>query len=247
MSTVRSIERRLYVRRQIDREVASQVAVAGAEVPRHMEWNGIWTGYMTFAGVAIILLSFVLAVGFSSLNPFSAASWRSVGGGVLGWSVVMVLIATWLGCWVAARTPRTTKKHGMMKGITLWAMILLTVVLLVGWVASTTIGAVASATNIPVAAAVAPTTTAPGALAPGAAATPPAAAAPGTAATPTQGALSKAATTAGATTKHVAGNLMWGLFWIALIGLGLALFAGAVGGGGISLRRTPRTVNPPAA
>ncbi|MGH9475273.1 MAG: hypothetical protein ACRD1C_02950 [Terriglobales bacterium] len=234
MSTVRSIERRLYVRREVDRDIAPRAVVAGAEVPRHMEWNGIWTGYMTFVGVAIILLSFILAVGFSSLNPFSATSWRSVGGGVLGWSVVMVLIATWLGCWVAARTPRTTKRHGMMKGITLWAMILLTVVLVVGWVASTTLSAVASAASGPVAAATAPAATVPP-TAPGAAA-------------PTQGALSSVAGKAGATTKHVGGNLMWGLFWIALIGLGLALFAGAVGGGGISLRRNPRTVvNPPAA
>lgn len=212
-----------------------------------MEWNGIWTGYMTFAGVALILLSFVLAVGFSSLNPFSAASWRSVGGGVLGWSVVVVLIATWLGCWVAARTPRTTKKHGMMRGITLWGMILLTVLLVVGWVASTALGAVASATTVPAVAAAAP----PAAAAPGAGATaavPPAAAA-GAVAPGQHGALAAAATNAGAATKHVGGKLMWGFFWIALIGLGLALFAGAIGGGGISFRRgaAPRLTNEPAA
>ncbi|MGH9414703.1 MAG: hypothetical protein ACRD0Y_13315 [Terriglobales bacterium] len=217
--------------------MASQVAVAPGEVPRHMEWNGIWTGYMTFAGVAIILLSFVLAVGFSSLNPFSAASWRGVGGGVLGWSVVMVLIATWLGCWVAARTPRTTRKHGMMRGITLWGMILLTVLLVVGFVASATISAVASATNVPVAAA-APAATLPGA--PAAAVPPAAATAPGAVAPATRGALAGAAQSAAAATKHVGGNLMWGFFWIALIGLGLALFAGAVGGGGINFRRTAR-------
>ncbi|MGH9467490.1 MAG: hypothetical protein ACRD1Y_09040 [Terriglobales bacterium] len=246
MSTLRSIERRLYVRRQMDRDLASQAVVGTGEVPRHMEWNGIWTGYMTFAGVAIILLSFVLAIGFSSLNPFSAGSWRSVGGGVMGWSVVVILIATWLGCWVAARTPKTTKKHGMMKGITLWAMILLTILLVVGWVASTTIGAVSSAATVPVAAAAAPA--APAAALPPAAAAPgtPAATAP-TATAPTQGALAGAAQKAGAVTKHVGGNLMWGLFWIALIGLGLALFAGAVGGGGISFRRSNRPTNQPAA
>lgn len=244
MSTLRSIERRLYVRRQVDRDMASQAVVATGEVPRHMEWNGIWTGYMTFAGVAIILLSFVLAIGFSSVNPFSATSWRSVGGGVLGWSVVVVLIATWLGCWVAARTPRTTKRHGMMRGITLWGMILLTILLVVGWVATTTVSAVASATNVPATTAAA-TATAPGATAPAAAAPGATAAAPA-AATPAQrGALTTAAQNAGAATTHVAGNLMWGFFLIALIGLGLALFAGAVGGGGISLRRGPRASNPP--
>ncbi|MGH9394702.1 MAG: hypothetical protein ACRD1E_11075, partial [Terriglobales bacterium] len=137
MSTVRSIERRLYVRRQLDRDLASQAAVGGGEIPRHMDWNGVWTGYMTFAGVSILLLSFVFGVGFSSLNPLESSSWSGVGTGTMAWSVVMILIATFLGAWVAGRTPRTSKKHGMMRGITLWGMILLTVLVVAGWVGST--------------------------------------------------------------------------------------------------------------
>jgi hypothetical protein len=276
MSTVRSIERRLYVRRQLDRDMAAQAAVAGGEVPRHMEWNGIWTGYMTFAGVAILLLSFVFGVGFSSLNPFARNSWASVGGGTMVWSAIVVLIATFLGCWVAGRTPRTTRRHGMMRGITLWGMILLSMLLLVGSVAGTAITATTNVAGPALGAAPqtgvsalqgvlqnnninitpAQTTTIATQLTAGdrtGAASTLATAANisnarasqilGEVAAPTSG----AATTAGEAVKTTGSSLSWGVFWIALIGLGCALAGGAAGGGGLNLRRPGSKAPQPAA
>ena len=273
MSTVRSIERRLYVRRQLDRDLAAQAAVSVAEVPRHMEWNGIWTGYMTFAGVAIILLSFVLAVGFSSLNPLSAASWAGVGRGTAVWSAIMVLIATFLGCWVAGRTPRTTKKHGMMRGITLWGMILLTVLFAAGWVGTTAASAAGSVAG----AAITPST--------GVSAMQGVLQSNGVTVTRAQATtistqllagdragaantlasdanisnaranqilgqvtspVGGAATSAGQAVKTGGASISWGIFWIALIGLGCALLGGAMGGGGVNLRRN-RAAPLPAA
>lgn len=268
MSTVRSIERRLYVRRQADRDIASSAAVAGSESLRHMEWNGVWTGYMTFAGVAILLLAFVFGIGFSSLNPLSRASWASVGGGTMAWAVVVVLIATFLGAWVAGRTPRTTKQHGMMRGITLWGLILLSVLLVAGWVAGTAVSAASGAapalgavagngaariegvlqTNGITGVSNAQATTINTELMAGdhaaAAATLSAAAGIPTARANTilnqvAAPVGNAATTAGEAVKHGGGSLSWGLFWIALIGLGCALFGGAVGGGGLMVRRRP--------
>ena len=275
MSTVRSIERRLYVRRQSDRDLASQAAVVGGEIPRHMEWNGVWTGYMTFAGVGILLLSFVFGVGFSSLNPLQASSWSGVGTGTMAWSVVVLLISLFLGAWVAGRTPRTTKKHGMMRGITLWGMALITALLIVGWVAGTAVQATSglasgamSAISTNRSASVqgvlqsnginvtnAQATTISNQLMTGdkagAASTlasdaniPTARANDilGQVATPVAG----AATTAGQAVKHGAGSVSWGMFWIALIGLGVALLGGAVGGGGMGIRRPLRPGNQPA-
>lgn len=266
MSTVRSIERRLYVRRQSDRDLASQAAVVSGEIPRHMEWNGVWTGYMTFIGVSVLLLSFVLGVGFSSLNPLAASSWQGVGTGTLVWSAIVVLISLFIGCWVAARTPRTTKRHGMMKGITLWGMAMLSILLLVGWVAGTAVTAASGVAGSAVSAVgatrsnsllgvlqsngvnVTPaqaTTISNQLLAgdhAGAATTLSNDAGISTAransilsqvTTPVAG----AASTAGEAVKHGAGSLSWGLFWIALIGLGCALLAGAIGGGGLPIRR----------
>lgn len=275
MSTVRSIERRLYVRRQMDRDMAAQAAVAGGEVPRHMEWNGIWTGYMTFAGVAILLLSFVFGVGFSSLDPFARSSWASVGRGTMIWSAIVVLIATFLGCWVAGRTPRTTKRHGMMRGITLWGMILLSVLLLVGSIATTAVAATSNVAGSALSTAPqtgvsalqgvlqtnginitqAQTATIATQLAAGdrtgAAATLATDAnitdaranqILGQVAAPAAGAASEA----GRAVKTGGGSLSWGVFWIALIGLGCALAGGSIGGGGLNLRRPGKAVQPAA-
>lgn len=256
--------------------MATQVAGGAAgEVPRHMEWNGIWTGYMTFAGVAIILVSFVLGIGFSSLNPLQASSWSSVGTGTMAWTVVMILIATFLGAWVAGRTPKTTRRHGMMRGITLWGMILITALLLIGWVAGTAVqatsGVAGALGNVGANSAAAiqgvlqtngitgvtnaqATTISDQLMAgdkAGAASTLSTAAGIPVARANTvlgqvSGPVSGAASTAGRAVKHTGGSLSWGLFWISLIGLGCALFGGAVGGGGMNLRRGPRVSNQPA-
>lgn len=137
MSTVRNIERRMFIRRQADRDVQTGGAAAAAPRAREwgVEWNGIWTGYMVWAGVEAILLFLVLGIGFSSLNPLRASSWAGVGRGVVIWIAIMTFIATFIGSWVAGRTPPATKHHGIAKGITLWGMIVITTVLLVGWIA----------------------------------------------------------------------------------------------------------------
>ncbi|HXR96226.1 MAG TPA: hypothetical protein VN709_00135 [Terriglobales bacterium] len=276
MSTVRSIDRRLYVRRQLDREApVNRAGLAGAEVPRHMEWNGVWTGYMTFAGLAILLTSFVFGVGFSSLNPMQASSWSGAGGGVAVWSVIVVLISLFFGAWVAGRTPRTSKRHGMMRGITLWGMVLLTTLLLVGWVAGTAVSAAGGIAGSGLGTAVnttatalqgqlqssginvtqAQATTIAGQLAAGdrsGAANTLAndanisTARANSALAPVSGATSGVASTAATGVKKGGASLSWGIFWIALIGLGCALLGGAVGGGGMALRR-PAAPRPSAA
>ncbi|MGH9519156.1 MAG: hypothetical protein ACRD2D_05880, partial [Terriglobales bacterium] len=48
-----------------------------------------------------------------------------------------------------------------------------------------------------------------------------------------------AATAAGTAVKHGGADLAWGIFWIALIGLGVALLGGVTGGGGLNFRRRP--------
>lgn len=266
MSTVRSIERRLYVRRQMDRDMASRVGVVGAEIPRHMEWNGIWAGYMTFAGVSILLLALVFGIGFSSLNPLAASSWAGVGAGTAVWGVIVALIATFIGSWIAGRTPRTSRRHGMMRGVTLWGMIMVTTLLLVGWVAgtavatgatlagnamtpSTGVSAVqgvlqnsgltvtdAQATTISTELAAGDKTGAANTLAAAANIAPERA---NTIVNQIASPVAGAASTAGSVVQHGGASLSWGLFWLALIGLGCALLGGAIGGGGVEfVRRT---------
>lgn len=268
MSTVRSIERRLYVRRQSDRDLGSQVATSGTEVPRHMDWNGVWTGYMAFVGFSVLLLAFVFGVGFSSLNPLAGSSWAGAGTGTLVWSGIVGLIALFIGAWVAGRTPHTTRQHGMMRGVMLWGLAMLSTLLLVGWLAGTALAAttgvagaaLGSASNISagrvtsvlqqngitgVTADQASTISsqlmagdqsgAASSLANEAnISTDRANTILGQVGAPVAG----AASTAGRAVQHGGASLSWGLFWMALIGLGVSLLGGAMGGGGVDLRRS---------
>jgi len=277
MSTVRSIERRLYVRRMSDRELASQAAaVRGEMAPRAMEWNGIWTGFMVFVGVSVLLLSFVFGVGFSSLNPLESSSWTGVGAGTMAWSAVALLIATFLGAWVAGGTPATSRRHGMMRGVALWGLIMLTTLLLVGWVTGTAVAATsgvagAALGNAPNLSAARVTSVLQNNginnITQGQAATISTqlmsgdrTGAANTLATnaniPTARAesilnqvsapVAGAATSAGQAVKQGGTSVSWGLFWISLIGLGCAVLGGAAGGGGMELRRAIPHTGQPA-
>ncbi len=275
MSTVRSIERRLYIRRQADRDVASQVAATTVEAPRHMDWNGVWTGYLAFVGFAVLLVSFVLGIGFSALNPAAAGSWAGVGAGAMAWSVVMLLVATFAGAWVAGRTPRTSRRQGMMRGLVLWGMILATMLWVVGGaagVAMSAAGGLAGSALSSVAGGHAATvqgvlrtngislTSAQAAAIAAQLMAGDRAGAAGTLAadaniTTTRAAsllnqvpplpAAGAASTAGEAVKTGGARAAWGLFWVSLIGLGCALLGGAVGGAGLQ-RRPLRPTSQPA-
>lgn len=145
MGTVRSIERRMYVRRQADREMQAAQGVAVAEAPGRFSWSGIWGGYLTFIGFASLFLFFVLGVGFSSVSPLNVNSWQSVGGGVAVWSVIVLLIATFIGAWQAARGPKAlTRREGIKRGVVLWGLIMATTLLTFGWVAGKAVTAAAT-------------------------------------------------------------------------------------------------------
>lgn len=145
MGTVRSIERRMYVRRQADRDLQAGQGIAVAEIPGRFSWSGIWGGYLTFIGFGSLLLFFVLGIGFSSVNPLNVSSWQSVGGGVAVWGVIMLLIATFIGAWQSARGPKAvTRREGIKRGVVLWGLIMATMLLIFGWMAGKAVTAAAS-------------------------------------------------------------------------------------------------------
>lgn len=227
-----------------------------------MDWGGIWAGYMTFAGVGILLLALVFGIGFSTLQAGSAASWAGVGAGTLVWSVVVLLIAMFLGAWVAGRTPCSTRRHGMMRGVTLWGLILVSDLLLFGWITGTALRAASGAasqalntatndsagqvttvlqtngiTNVsPTQAATISSLLLSGDRDGAANTLAQAANLSTTRADAILGQVSApvgaAASRAGTAVRAGGRTLSWGLFWISLIGLGCALLGGAVGGGG---------------
>lgn len=148
MGTVRNIERRMYVRRQADRELqaGAERGAAVAEVPGRFSWSGIWGGYLTFIGVTTLLLFFVMGIGFSNVNPLDVNSWQSVGGGVAVWSAIVLIIAAFIGAWAAARGPKTlNRSEGIKRGVVLWGLIMTTLLLVFGWMAGKAVNVAATA------------------------------------------------------------------------------------------------------
>lgn len=144
MSTVRSIERRIFQRRQLDREMHAFGESRTAIRVRGVEWNGVWAGFLVFVGLGMLLMFLVLGIGFSSVNPLNGASWASMGSGVAIWSVIALLISTFVGALVAGQTPPASRRHGMMKGLVLWGLVMLSTLLMAGWLAGHALTAAAS-------------------------------------------------------------------------------------------------------
>jgi hypothetical protein len=110
--------------------------VAGMRV----SWGGIWGGVLVAVGVLILLSALGLAVGISAANP------GETGAGTLGaaagiWAGISLLIALFVGGWVATRvgaiTDRTT---GFFEGSLVWVLSLL----LMAWAATSGISTLAS-------------------------------------------------------------------------------------------------------
>jgi hypothetical protein len=105
-----------------------------------VSWGGIWGGVLVATGVLILLMALGLAVGISAANP------GETGAGTIGtaagiWAGVSLLIALFVGGWVATRigaiTDRTT---GFFEGSLVWVLSLL----LMGWAATSGISTLAS-------------------------------------------------------------------------------------------------------
>ncbi|MGH9542127.1 MAG: hypothetical protein ACRD2H_09625 [Terriglobales bacterium] len=140
MSTVRNIERRTFARRQVDREWqdARSVTTTAAAPERGIQWNGVWNGYMMWIGSEAILLALVLGFGMGNRNPLHAASWSASGKATMVWAIIVTWIATFIGGWVAGRTPPTTvKRHGVAKALALWGLVELTAIVAISLVAVT--------------------------------------------------------------------------------------------------------------
>jgi hypothetical protein len=134
-SAVRSIERRIFVRRQSDRQTPTEAGKPRLLV-EHIEWGGIWAGYAVSIGLAVLLTFLVLAIGLTSVNPMDVRSWISVAGGAAVWSAIVVLISIFIGAIVAGRTPASSRQYGVLRGVTLWGLLMLTAVIGFAWLAT---------------------------------------------------------------------------------------------------------------
>jgi hypothetical protein len=125
----------MFFRRQSDRSQVAPTATFPAPLER-VEWGGIWAGYALAVGMAVLLTFLVLGIGLSSVNPMDVNSWASVAGGAAVWSGIVILIAVFIGAWVAGSAPAGSRGHGILRGVTLWGLVMITAVTMFGWLAT---------------------------------------------------------------------------------------------------------------
>ncbi|NRD45720.1 hypothetical protein [Corallococcus exiguus] len=108
-----------------------------------LSWGAIFGGTFVALGVWILLYTLGLALGLSSVNPADAGSAKSAGIFTGIWSVLVPLVALFVGGVVAARSAGIVDKAGgAMHGAVLWGLTTLMGVLVLGMVLSSVLGAV---------------------------------------------------------------------------------------------------------
>ncbi|RKG64584.1 hypothetical protein D7V80_26290 [Corallococcus sp. CA054B] len=110
-----------------------------------LSWGAIFGGTFVALGVWILLYTLGLALGLSSVNPADASSAKSAGIFTGIWSVLVPLVALFVGGLVAARSAGIVDKAGgAMHGAVLWGLTTLMGVVVLGMVLSSVVGAVFS-------------------------------------------------------------------------------------------------------
>ncbi|CAM4251423.1 hypothetical protein [Corallococcus exiguus] len=108
-----------------------------------LSWGAIFGGTFVALGVWILLYTLGLALGLSSVNPADASSAKSAGIFTGIWSVLVPLVALFVGGLVAARSAGIVDKAGgALHGAVLWGLTTLAGVIVMGMVLSSVLGAV---------------------------------------------------------------------------------------------------------
>ncbi|GMU02955.1 hypothetical protein KH5H1_70750 [Corallococcus caeni] len=110
-----------------------------------LSWGAIFGGTFVALGVWILLSTLGLALGLSSVNPAHAESAKSAGIFTGIWSVIVPLVALFVGGLVAARSAGIVDKAGgALHGAVLWGLTTIAGVVVLGMVLSNLLGAVFS-------------------------------------------------------------------------------------------------------
>jgi hypothetical protein len=110
-----------------------------------LSWGAIFGGAVTALGLWILLYSFGLAVGLSSLDPSNPGSARGSGIFTGVWALFAPLVALFVGGWVAARGSSVfTRGQGASHGLVMWGLTTLIGASMVAVLASAIVGGAVS-------------------------------------------------------------------------------------------------------
>jgi hypothetical protein len=110
-----------------ERVVFSASGVQGIRV----SWGGIWSGFLFALGVFLLLTVLGMAIGVSAVDIGTAdnTSARSLGIGAGVWGAATLLVALFVGGWVATRAGMVHDgATGMIEGVLIWVLSVLTLI-----------------------------------------------------------------------------------------------------------------------
>jgi len=123
--------------------VESQRVEPIPSIPFKLSWGAIFGGAFVALGIWMLLFALGLALGLSSVDPSNPGSARSAGIGTGIWSLIVPLIALFVGGMVASRTTGAMDRVGSaLHGAVLWGVTALAGVIVMGMVISSLLGAV---------------------------------------------------------------------------------------------------------
>jgi hypothetical protein len=122
--------------------VTDEVVVVDKASGFHISWGAVFAGLFVALGTAILLHSLGLAAGLTAINPDSPRSLRGVGIGTGVWTIIVPLIALFVGGLVAARLAGPIDRGvAAMHGAVLWGVTTVAGVILVGTAIASAVGA----------------------------------------------------------------------------------------------------------
>jgi hypothetical protein len=108
-----------------------------------VSWGGVWSGFLVAIGVLLLLSILGLAIGITTadLGPNGELDASGLGMGAAIWSGISLLVALFIGGWIASRVGLVFDRlAGVVEGTLVWVLATLAIV----YLASTGISLVAS-------------------------------------------------------------------------------------------------------
>ena len=98
-----------------------------------MRWGAVWAGWLVATGIAALLYTFGLAVGFSAINPQDPSIVaQGVSGGAMAWMILTWAASLWLGGMFATWFDgRNDTEMGVIRGLAVWGLAMTATTLLV--------------------------------------------------------------------------------------------------------------------
>lgn len=110
-----------------------------------ISWGAVIAATVVSLGVWILLYAFGLAVGFTTLSPTDAGSWRATGIGTGIWSVIAPLIALFIGGLIASRESTVIRRlDAAVHGAVLWGLTAVLGLFLIGSLMTSLVGGAAN-------------------------------------------------------------------------------------------------------